>query len=292
MTEIESDSERLDTDFKKRLVEFYNYYDVNYRAEHGINIHYGFYDSEHRDHRAAVLNMNRVLAAKARITSSDTVLDAGCGLGGSSIWLAKNIGAKVIGININEAQVEKARMLAKENKVDHLVKFFVDDFTVTKFPNESFDVVWGLESICYAIRKKDFASEARRILTNDGRLIIADGFKRKDKFTEGEQEILEKWMEGWVIPNLASITEFKRYLQETGFKNIEIEDITRNVMPTSRRMYQGAKTILPVVEKLESLGLCSKVQKGNVVSAICQYKLLKGELCSYLVFYAEKGLSN
>lgn len=280
-----------DADFRKKLIDYYNHYDTDYGTKRGINIHYGFYDSEHKEHHDAVINMIRVLADKAKITSKDLVLDAGCGFGGSSIWLAENIGAKVIGININERQVKKASKLAKKNKVDHLVKFYVDDFNSTRFPDESFDVVWGLESICYAEKKRDFIAEAKRILNNDGRLIVADGFKRKDKFTEREQKVLDVWMQGWVVPNLASISEFEGYLEELEFRNIVFWDITKSVMPTSEEMYQRALSWMPAIKKLESLGLCTKAQKASVVSAIYQHKLLKDKLCSYGIFYAEKGLS-
>lgn len=279
----------LHTDIRKRLLDYYNHYDVDYRTERGINIHYGFYDSDHTEHQDAIVNMIRVLADKAKITSRDIVLDAGCGFGGSSIWLAKNIGAKVLGININGRQVEKAKRLAKKNKVDHLVQYYVDDFTNTKFADESFDVVWGLESICYAEKKKDFVAEAKRILKNNGRLIVADGFKRKERMTEAEQRIMGKWMAGWVVPNLASIPEFKGYLQELEFKNIEFCDITKNVMPTSDEMYQRATRWFPIAKKLESVGLWTKAQTANVASAIYQRRLFKDKLCSYGIFYAEKG---
>lgn len=279
---------RLRKDLIKRLVDYYNLYDVDYGTERGIHIHYGFYDSDHRGHHAAMANMVRILAVKAKITSKDIILDAGCGFGGSSIWLAKNIGAKVIGININERQVEKANRLAKKNKVDHLVKFYVDDFTNTKFPDETFDVVWGLESICYAENKKDFIVEAKRSLKKNGRLIVADGFKGKDKFTQNEQKIMEKWMEGWVVPNLASVSEFRGHLQKLKFKNIKFWDITKNVMPTSEEMYQRATSWFPLIKKLESAGLWTKAQTANVASAIYQYRLLKDKLFFYGIFYAEK----
>lgn len=275
-------------DFNNRVVDYYDQYDVDYRTERGIHLHYGFYDSEHRDPNVAIVNMIRVLADKAKITRKDVVLDAGCGFGGSSIWLAKNIGARVIRINVNERQLKKARRLAKKNKVNRLVKFLVYDFTKTRFRDESFDIVWGLESICYAENKKDFIAEAKRILKNNGRLIVADGFRRKDKFTEKEQNILDKWMDGWVVPNLASISEFKGYLRKSEFKNIKFWDVTANVMPTSKAMYHYAKSWFPIINKLTSDGLRTKAQTAHLASAIYQHKLLKDKLCSYGIFYAEK----
>ena len=60
-------------------------------------VHYGFWDKETKTVEEALLNENNFLAKVADIKSSDKVLDAGCGVGGSSVWIAKNIGARVIG---------------------------------------------------------------------------------------------------------------------------------------------------------------------------------------------------
>lgn len=46
------------------------------------------------------------------------MLDAGCGIGGSSIWLAKNIQCTVTGISISEKQINNAQNLALKNNVN------------------------------------------------------------------------------------------------------------------------------------------------------------------------------
>ena len=49
--------------------------------------------------------MNRVLADRAGIRPGQRVLDAGCGVGGSSLWLAEQRGAAVVGITPVASQV-------------------------------------------------------------------------------------------------------------------------------------------------------------------------------------------
>src|ERR1700687_2012427 len=61
-------------------------------------IHFGYHDEQRRSQAESLLNTNRVLAAVAAIHPGDRVLDAGCGVGGSSIWLAEQRGATVVGI--------------------------------------------------------------------------------------------------------------------------------------------------------------------------------------------------
>jgi len=275
----------------KKIIDYYNQCNIDYRILWRINrnlsIHYGFHDKKHKKHDDAVINMNRVLARMAKIKSNDRILDAGCGIGGSSIWLAKKFGSEVVGINISKDQLETAKKSAKNMEVGNLTQFLGKNFADTKFPRNSFDVVWGLESICYAENKKDFLSEARRILKNKGRIIVADGFIKKS-LTDEEEGKMNNWLDGWAVPNLAGVNEFKKYLEELGFNNIEFKDITKNVMPSSARLYMASIFGYPIGKLLEWAGIRTKIQTKNIISAYYQHITLKRGLWLYGIFYAEK----
>src|SRR5437868_2938758 len=80
---------------QRHVVDYFTQTQNDYRRLWGVHrhlgLHCGFHDDLHRRHDDAVTNMNRVLASLASIGLQDRVLDAGCGIGGSAIWLAKNI---------------------------------------------------------------------------------------------------------------------------------------------------------------------------------------------------------
>ncbi|RMD65866.1 SAM-dependent methyltransferase [Candidatus Pacearchaeota archaeon] len=278
-----------------KIIEYYNHALIDYkriwRLDRNLAIHYGYYDSENKTHDKAVVNMNRVLSEIAKITPKDRVLDAGCGIGGSSIWIAKNIGARVTGLNIHKGQLEIARQLAIKNRVENLTEFTEGDFTKTNLQDNSFDVVLGLESVCYAKNKKDFIREARRILKNNGRLVVADGFLQKENLDVKEKEEMKKWLNGWAVPNLSTLNDFKKYLKQLKFTNVKFLDIKKNVMPSSTRMYKASIICYPIGKILEFLGIRNKTQTANIVSAFYQHKTLKKGLWTYGIFYAEKSLS-
>ena len=71
-------------------------------------LHFGYYDEQATHHRAAVANMNKVMADLVNIKPGEKVLDAGCGVGGSSIWLAQHRNCEVVGITPVESQVKDA----------------------------------------------------------------------------------------------------------------------------------------------------------------------------------------
>ena len=63
----------------------------------------------------------------ARISGDDIIYDLGSGDGAIVIRAAKQYGVRAIGIEIDEELVRKARNLALQEKVDHLVEFRVQD---------------------------------------------------------------------------------------------------------------------------------------------------------------------
>ena len=151
--------------------------------------------------------MNRILANAGRVSRGTRVLDSGCGIGGSAIWLARNIGAEVTGINLHRQQLAQAEELVRRGQVDSLVSFQREDFSNTRLPAESFDVVWALESMCYAEDKRSFLAESWRVLRPGGRLVVADGFLIKPQLTGAEQAVVDRWCRrvghsqcGWGVP--------------------------------------------------------------------------------------------
>ena len=232
--------------------------------------------------------MNHALAKIAKISSQDKVLDCGCGIGGSTIWLAKEIKADLTGININKMQIKIARELIKENNLESLARVINNDYMKTRFQSKTFDVVWGLESICYACDKKQFLKEAKRILKEKGRIIIADGFLKTKNLSSKEKEEMSIWLNGWAVPNLSTVSEFKRYLKELNFRNIKYKDIRKNVMPSSKRLYYASIIGYPFGMVLKWLGLRNEMQTNNMISAYYQYITLRKGLCTYGIFYAEK----
>lgn len=276
----------------RRVVDYYEQCLPDYRrfwgTEKNLSIHYGFFDEQHRRHGDALVNMNRVLARMARIGPGDRVLDAGCGIGGSTIWLAVELGADVTGINIHRTQVEKARTLARRNNIENRARFVLGDFSDTAFSDGSFDVVWGLESACYAEDKKKFLREAKRILRPGGRIVIADGFIKKDNLSDREKTDMERWLGGWAVPNLSDVEGFRRDLEEVGFRNIHYSDITRNVTPSSKRMFATGVVTFPGGKALELAGVRTKIQTGHMIAIFYQHITLRKGLWVYSIFYAEK----
>src|SRR3989338_3874518 len=76
-----------------------------YKSSKSYAMHYGYWEKDTKTLDEALLNTNRFMAKIGKINAKMKILDAGCGVGGSSIWLAKNYGAEVTGITISDKGV-------------------------------------------------------------------------------------------------------------------------------------------------------------------------------------------
>ena len=274
---------QLQEDIKK----YYEECDRSYQHWGGegiYNIHYGYWEKGIKSHVEALNNMNRILAEKLRIKPGDKILDAGCGVGASAIWLAKNYDVEVVGITLSELQCKKANDFAGKEGVSNRVRFYVMDFSNTTFPNTNFDIVWGLESVCYAPDKRAFVKEVYRILREGGKLIVADGFINKKDISKLNRFFLNNWLKGWKVPSLAGVSDFNKYLEEEGFKNINFTDITKNIFPSSREIFKRGLLGWPVYKFKGK----NQFQIDHVKGCIFQYPALKKGAWIYGIFYAEK----
>ena len=122
----------------------------------GEHIHLGYYKKEERD--KGYLKKNFIQAKYDFIDEMaewgeisklkpEKVLDVGCGIGGTSRFLAKKFGesTSVTGITLSQAQVDRATKLAEERDIPN-AKFQVMDALEMTFPDNTFDVVWACES--------------------------------------------------------------------------------------------------------------------------------------------------
>ena len=238
-------------------------------------IHFGYWDEETTRHEDALCNLNRVLAEHIGITSGQRVLDAGCGVGGSAIWLAETFDVDVVGITPVASQVARARRYAATRGVAERVTFAQESYLATTFPPASFDVVWAMESACHAPDKRRFLGEARRLLRPGGRLGMVEYMRAARSFSPADEALLQSWLAGWAIPHLVTREQWIKWARELGFSQLDTVDITANVAPSLRHLYRMAVVAWPVELAQHALGLRSAVQHGNVRGARDQYRALR-----------------
>jgi tocopherol O-methyltransferase len=274
------------------IVGYYDETWLDYRVlwlnPDNLAVHFGYTDDSTRGHTDALKNMNRVLAERVKIQPGERVLDAGCGIGGSSLWLAAERSADVVGITLAAKQVEMARGYAARRGLSDQVHFEQADFTATPFPDASFDIVWAVESLCHAPRKAAFYREAARLLRPGGRVVVADFVRAARPLDRTGEWLLHEWLAGWAVPDIDTPDEHLLHLAQAGFANTQLDDVTAHTRPSLRRLYRMAYWTYPLALLGRVTGIRSAVQHGNVIASIRQYQALQHGAWFYSILSATK----
>jgi ubiquinone/menaquinone biosynthesis C-methylase UbiE len=253
-----------------------------------LALHFGYQDGGGARHAASLSNANKALADTIGLKQDERVLDAGCGLGGSSFWLATHRGAVTTGVALGLDQILFAKREAERRNLTHLTSFLVADFNRLPFSDESFDVVWAQESLCHSAAKANFFKEAFRVLRRGGRIVVADFFLRSQSIDSANETILREWLSAWKIPSLWTAGQHANAAKSAGFSELLIKDVTRCTSQSHRRLYNLAILSLPAAVILERIGIVNDFQRGNVLAGLRQYQALRNDCWFYGILSARK----
>ena len=104
---------------------------------------------------------------KEKGMSEATVLDAGCGEGRNSIYLAKQ-GFRVYGIDIASPAVETGKRWVESEGLMEVVDLRVGDVTKLPYEDNFFDAAVGSYTIEFILEKERYVKEVARVLKSEG----------------------------------------------------------------------------------------------------------------------------
>lgn len=152
------------------------------------------------------------VAELAGLTDGDSVLDVGCGLGGTARHLAETYGCRVAGIDLTDEYITVGQQLTKMVGLHERVVLRQGSALELPFENDSFDVVWTEHVQMNIADKAQFYGEIGRVLRPDGRFAFHDIFRGN-----GQPPIYPvPWAEDESISALATEDEARTTIQPSG----------------------------------------------------------------------------
>ncbi len=120
------------------------------------------------------------IADQAELAPGMRVLDAGCGIAGPALWLARHRGVHVQALNISPKQVAEAQLRISRSDATDRVEVKLGDYHRLDelYARDSFDAVLFLESLVHSEHPQVALAAACRVLKPGGVLYVKDLFQR------------------------------------------------------------------------------------------------------------------
>ncbi|EXF77530.1 methyltransferase domain-containing protein [Colletotrichum fioriniae PJ7] len=257
---------------KDRIKLHYDLASDYYLSLWGEHIHHGYWEDGSETKEQAQVKLIQLLLQLSGVGENSNVLDVGCGIGGTSRYLASTLGCSVTGITISTKQVEIANRLtkaeaekqassaaaaaaapasetsdkAKEIKADAdgfvplgrgRIRFIeLDAEKMGDFfagQSASFDAVWISEALSHFPNKALFFENAFKVLKPGGKLALADWFKAENVTETEFANDLKPIEDGMLLPPLCTQQGYVDFAKGAGLSLLAgPKDISKEVSRT------------------------------------------------------------
>jgi ubiquinone/menaquinone biosynthesis C-methylase UbiE len=164
----------------------------------------------------------RRIARELALTPDDVFVDVGCGLAGPALWMARETGAQLIGVDISSVAVTRAGERADALGLAGRAGFTVGSFAATTLDDASAAGMMSEDALQYAPDKQAAFDEAARVLAPGGRLV----------FTAFELD--PERAGGLPVLGADPVTDYRPGLRQAGFEVRAYEEAPGWPEPMSR----------------------------------------------------------
>lgn len=211
-----------------KIREHYDFASPFYKSLWGRHIHHGYYSTGGESKETAAENLIELLVEHSQLSKGSRVLDVGCGIGGSAIWLAEKLDCRVTGITNSPVQMRMAAEAA--GHLPNKPAFLVDDANDLSVKN-SFDVIWAVEVLAHLHNRAGFFRKAARLLVPGGKICEAAWLKDDRLFGKREEKYIREIEEGMLV-SLPTRSEYEKHFENNNLRLLFYEDISAEVART------------------------------------------------------------
>lgn len=206
------------------------------------------------------------------------VLELGCGLGFNMLELARLCPqVEIVGIDLLERHVRKARARSRRHaNVSVLVG------SHDRLPPEigTFDIIFAVETLCYATDRPAVAASIAQVLAPDGLLVVFDA-ERASKFSalSSDMQLATMLYEAVTVveDGFGTADAWADAYMSAGLITQRIEDMSNEIIPGLRRLHRyGARYFSDPVVRTATAPLPWAL-KTNAVGALLGRYLIEGD---------------
>ncbi|NEP42506.1 MAG: methyltransferase domain-containing protein [Okeania sp. SIO2H7] len=245
------------------------YYDISddrYRKSWHPNgcKHWGYFDNleeaiAYDDFLRACDRWDEYMLSQSQIAPTSRLLEIGSGNGNAAIWIAKQTGCEVVGLDLSDTHIENSRKKAEENPSLRL-SFEKVSATDMPFDDASFTHVWS-QATLYHIHERALAlKEIYRVLQKGGIFAFDDLVMPASKLDESAKKHV---YERLLVNDMFAPDFYKTYLTDLGFKLLESIDLSKHMQKSYAIQSQRIKEQYPELS-VSYQNSANAVETGNL----------------------------
>jgi SAM-dependent methyltransferase len=112
------------------------------------------------------------MADELHLSRGKMFVDLGCGMGGPALWMVRETGARLTGVDLSAVAVAQATARAAALGLTDRTNFAVGTFADTGLPDSFADGIMSEDALQYAPDKRSSFAEAARISRPGGRFVF------------------------------------------------------------------------------------------------------------------------
>ncbi len=176
-------------------------------------------------------------------TNAKNVLELATGRGANSCFLAEqNPDTKFNGLDLSIGQLDFAYQ--KQKKYRNYLPEKGDYHDLSRYEDNSFDIIFVVESLCHSTQKQKVLSETYRVLKNEGYFIIIDGYRNNESLDVSENTACRLIEKGMAVEIFETYDSFKKKVLQAKFEITYEEDVSEYIIPTMERFTRLSKLFL------------------------------------------------
>jgi len=157
----------------------------------------------------------RELGEALHLSAESKFADVACGMGGPALWIAKETGASLSGVDFSRMAISQAEGRAKELGLSDHAKFSVGSFADTGLETGSMEAAMTIDALQYAPDKTAAIREFARIVRPGGRLAFFSF------------ELDSNRAEGLPVIGDDRVSDYRPLLEANGFQVVTYERTPR-----------------------------------------------------------------
>ncbi len=156
------------------------------------------------------------LVRNLQLQEGQSLVDLACGRGGAGLWVARETGTRLTGVDISSRAVEEARERVEAFGLTGRAEFRVGDFARTGLPDASFDGAMSVDALYLVADKTGSIEEVARIVRPGARFVFTT----------------------WDVDLPTMIRDHRPLLDHAGF-DVEMYETTRDWEGRQRGVHEG-----------------------------------------------------